>query len=176
MINDLFESCRKSTISIRDQLRAAYRIAWTESDDPDTKNGAVLVEPALRAVVIGAANAIPHGVDKHPQRLLRPLKYDYIAHAERAVITRAACYGIATAGKWLVCPWAACTVCAQTIIDAGIRRVITHKAMMDRTPERWADNIVTAQKMLREAGVAFEVYEGEIGGVDALMNGEEWKP
>jgi dCMP deaminase len=89
-----------------DYLREACRYATQHSHDPETQNGAVLVTSRQ---TIYAANCIPPGVARPEHRLSRPFKYDFIEHAERAAIYKAAATGAATAGATLYCPWFACT-------------------------------------------------------------------
>lgn len=163
----------------RDYLRQAYWAAEHRSDDPDTQNGAVLV--CERRTVI-AANSFPPGVAKTPNRLLRPLKYQLIEHAERRVIYQAARMGIMTEGATLYCPWFACHDCARAIISAGITRVVGHeqvvvmgniRGLMDPT---WKQSIEIGNMMLIEAGVQLDYYDGEIGECEVLFDGKLWRP
>ena len=159
----------------REMLKAAYMIAFELSDDPDTKNGAVVV--SADGVIIGrGANRFPRSVQKRPDRLKRPNKYNYMIHAEQDAISNAARQGHATLGATLYCPWAACTSCAQLLIQAGIVRVVVHKQMHDRTPPRWQSLIAHAVEMFEEAGVIYEQFDGEIGGVTNLFDSEKWTP
>jgi len=156
----------------QDMLRNAYRVAEFYSDDPSTRNGAVLVNKDGRPIS-SAANRFPCGV---APRLERPKKYAFIEHAERNAIYAAACKGEATAGGTLYCPWYACADCARAIIQAGIVRVIGHKPMFDRTPEHWKETIAYGNEMFREAEVEALQYDGPIGECTALINGEVWNP
>jgi dCMP deaminase len=157
-----------------DLLRNAYRIADIYSDDPHTKNGAVLVN--RHGEVIGSgANSLPIGVETR-DRLARPKKYSFIEHAERNAIFAACRQGECTAGGTLYCPWFACADCARAIIQAGIRLVIGHKQMFDRADGRWCESIAYGNEMLREAAVETRLYDGKIGGVTNLFNGERWEP
>jgi dCMP deaminase len=161
---------------IANLLQYAYNCAAGNSDDPVTRNGAVLWHPFSREIKAAGANRLPRGIESRPERLERPLKYKYMVHAERDVIFRAAACGRRTAGLELYCPWAACAECAQAIIQAGIRKVFSHQQAHDLTPERWRAEIVLADEMLAEAGVAHVYYDGFIGGVTALMDGQTWTP
>lgn len=158
-----------------DLLRFAYQIASVESDDPDTQNGAVLLD-ANNHVIAHSANHFARGVAKSPERLQRPAKYTYMVHAERGAVYRAAANGKLAAGCTLVVPWFACADCAQAIIEAGIACVLGHQDILDKTPERWRETIAVADAMLDEAGVQRLYVEGSIGGVEIMFNGELWKP
>lgn len=129
------------------------------SHDHHTQNGAVLVPVGAAYVAIGV-NKVPKGVYAAPDRLLRPLKYKYIEHAERAAT--------------LYCPWFACTDCARAIILAGIREVVGHVKPRAATPERWTAEIVQAEAMLREAGVSMRWLAEDLG-VTIRFDGEEMR-
>ena len=161
--------CRTS-----DLLRNAYRIADIYSDDLHTKTGAVLVNREGQ-VIASAANTLPIGVTNWG-RLARPKKYSFIEHAERTVIFAAARQGECTSGATLYCPWFACADCARAIIQAGIVRVVGHKQMFDRAGDHWCDSIAYGNEMLREAAIETRFYDGKIGGVTNLFNGERWEP
>lgn len=156
-------------------LRDAYLLAQTQSEDPVTKNGAILVNS--HNVVIGqGANRLPEKIHPTPNRLERPDKYDYIIHAEQNAIANAARQGNSTAESTLYCPWAACTFCARLIIQSGISRVITHKSLMIQTHKQWPAEIDKARKMFQEAAIEFIEFDGVIGGVEHMFNGKIWAP
>ena len=156
-------------------LKMAYVFAKKHSDDPSTQTAAVLVDKNIGVLLI-AANRFPNGIEPNPERLERPQKYHYIEHAERNVIYRAAREGIETRGLTMYSPWCPCTDCARAIIQAGIKKVVSHKKIMDATPERWRDSINSALAMLSEAGVEYELYDGEIGGASIMFNDAEFTP
>lgn len=159
---------------IRAGLSMAYKFAQEFSDDLSTNNGAVVVQ---HDNVIGwGCNRLPRGVNKTPERLARPKKYAFTEHAERSAIYCAAENGVSTIGATMYCPWFACADCARAIILAGISKVIGHKQMFDRTPDHWKESIADGDVMLAEAGVKTAVYDGPIGDVSVLMNGETWNP
>jgi len=154
-----------------DLLREACRFAAQNSHDPDTQNCAVLVAGGK---TIYAANCVPRGVGRHGNRLSRPWKYDYIEHAERAAIHKAAASGVATAGATLFCPWFACTDCARAIIGSGIREVVGLIALRNATPARWLEKIQIAEDMLREAGVGQRLLAEPVG-VTVRFDGRDFK-
>lgn len=165
----------------RSHLRYAYQIAAEQSTDPSTQNGAVLVTfnhcPSPQGLVlISAANHFPRGVEETHIRWDRPLKYSYVEHAERNVIFAAARCGIITEGLTMYVPWFACADCARAIIQAGISEVVGHKAIFDKTMERWKDTIAVAHGMLTEAGVRFRMLEGELGARSVRFDGALWNP
>ena len=143
-----------------DHLREACRYAVEHSHDPDTQNGAVLVTSRQ---TIYAANCVPPGVARPEHRLVRPFKYDFVEHAERAVIYKAAATGTPTAGATLFCPWFACADCARAIVSAGIKEVVGLIALRNATPGRWLLKVETAERMLKEAGVGQRLLADTVG-------------
>lgn len=155
----------------RQLLREAYVFANENSDDIHTQVGVIIADPYGHLMSQGA-NRFADGVSVNQDRLQRPQKYLFLEHAERDALVsfypdiRATMYG----------PWAACADCARCIINSGIERVVCHRAIMERTPDRWMDTILAAQEMFEEAGVIYEWYDGEIGGCEILFDGEVWHP
>lgn len=164
-------------------LLEAYKVA-KDSPDPSTQNGAILVtddwrdtdEVDQRLIIGMAANTFPEGVENTPERLERPLKYSVVEHAERGSIFDAALSGNCTEGSTMFVPWYACADCARAIICSGVKNVIGHKPMMDKTPPHWKESIEVAFIMMQEAGINCELVDGEIGGPELLFNGEYWTP
>ena len=163
-------------------LRRAYEAA-TQSPDPSTQNGAVVVNTDLRVpIVLGAdCNRLPKGILDTPEIWNdRALKYKYVHHAERTVLdTARRAHGLAHLdGHTVVCPWAACTDCAKELIAAGITTLVIHKQAHDRTPPGsvWFDEIVVAHLMLREAKVNIIEYDGEVRGRAVRHSGIIWTP
>lgn len=163
-------------LTAEEYLLMAYREA-TKSPDPSTQNGAVIpVDFEGKEYVIKAHNTFPEGVEVTPERLERPLKYEYIEHAERSAVYVAAREGLRLERSTMYVPWAACSNCARAIIRSGISRVVTHQRMLDETPKRWKESIKEAMTMLKEAGVRVVMIPGELNGPVIRFNGEEWKP
>lgn len=166
----------------RDFLRRAYIHARDCSVDPSTQCGAILVPSGNRVFqsILGT-NRFPPGVKCTPELLAnRDKKIFRIQHAERDCITKAASRGIATLGATIYCPWFACNFCAQDIICAGIKRMVGHVSVMNKTPDRWRASIEEADEMLDEAGVIRDYLEGDLFEGDSaysvLFNQELWVP
>lgn len=179
-MGELVESEEQQGINEINYLKLAYSAAERFSDDPATKNGAALV--TLEGIIITGANSLPDYVEKRPERLERPRKYRFIEHAERNVIYRAWQRGLSTKGATLYVPWYACCDCARTIIYARIKRVIGHKAVFDKADVRaqtdptWKESVSDGLQMLTEAGIEIQLYDGPIGGVRNLFDGQYWEP
>ncbi len=162
-------------MNYRDLLREAY---WTsrQSTDLSTKNGALLVTPNGEIVTGGVNSFTDEGQSQNPLNHKRPRKYKVTEHAERAAIYRAARHGIRTNGLIMICPWASCPDCARAIVLAGIPLVIGHKQAYDKTPPRWLEEVAFGLEILRGGEVEYRMYDGEIGGVENLFDGEIWYP
>lgn len=162
-------------IDMRDLLRRAYQLACT-STDTSTKNGALLITRE-GVVVVDGVNAFTDGEQiLDPRNYERPRKYKVTEHAERAAIYKAARLGIPTKGLLMVCPWASCPDCARAIVLAGIIRVIGHRQAYDKTPLRWQEEVAFGLEILRGGGVAYQMFDGQIGGVENLFDGRIWCP
>ena len=148
-----------------DYLRLAYEHAIKYSTDKSTWNGAVLLARDHgnneRRIVV--TNEFPRGVKLLPERMERPLKYSYTAHAEENAVCEAARNGWRTAGTTMYCPWNACDKCARAVIQAGITRLVGHDLAAHKTRPDWQPSIDLAYGMLREAGVQVENIPGEFG-------------
>ena len=162
---------------IRHLMRGVYSIAILSSDR-STNNGALLVdEDQGRAIpLVAACNTHLSGWGHKEEHHTRPLKYSLTEHAERAVLYRAACHGICTRGLTMVANWVACPDCARGIVLAGIKRVICHGQCMERTPPRWVKMVDLGLEMLEKNNVPVYQWDGKVGDITNLNNGEEWKP
>jgi len=154
-------------------LKIAYLEAQ-KSTNPSTQNGAILVDDKGN-VILSAVNSFPDGVAETQERQNKPLRYKFSVHAERNVLYQTARLGIKTEGLTMICPWAACTDCAQGIIQAGIKRLVVHRQALDRSTH-WKEDIELASIMLREAGVEIIIFDGKIGVGKILRSGEFWEP
>ena len=170
-------------------MRAAYEVA-TESPDPSTQNGALIVRDAMIGGHVGfeflarGSNTFTRGMESTPERLERPLKYTFVEHAERNAIFHAASLGVNCTDMTMVCPWAACTECARAIVQSGIGKLVRHKQASDRSPERWIESIALADEILLASGIKIIEFDGVlhedntvVGTVPTIMHcEEEWTP
>lgn len=165
-----------SSFDVREMLRLAYQQAQNFSDDPMTRNGAIIANQ--RGVVIGVgANRMPHVSLVTPENLQRPNKYALIEHAERdAVFSAARWTKEMLEGSIMFCPYACCADCARAIGLAGVRILVVHKECMDRTPDHWRESIDIGHDILRRMGVEIIEWSGEVGDCENLFDGEVWHP
>lgn len=152
------------------EFRVLYALA-RQSPDPSTKNAASIVTDDNRR--LAAFNTI-HPSMRRPERLERPLKYSFIAHAEEAAVCQASYYGAKTSGAEMFAIWAPCPVCARLIVNSGIKRLTVHAEAMDRTPKRWLEAVAIGQEILRDAGVEYVFWDGKVDAGEHTMDGKIW--
>ncbi len=73
----------------------------------------------------------------------------------------------------MVMPWLPCIPCANAVISSGIKKLIVHKQMIEKTREGWQKELKDAVQILGEAGVKIIAYDGVVG-VKAYMHSNKW--
>jgi dCMP deaminase len=117
----------------------------TWSKDPSTKLGSVIVDDKKRVVSVGY-NGFPRGVEDLEERYNdRPTKYLFVAHAERNALDNAP---MMVDGCTLYVTLEPCVECAKSIIQKGIKRVVTYP-----TTRQDVFNWNIARQMFEESGV-----------------------
>lgn len=140
-------------------MELARAIGATFSKDRSTKIGAVIVDE-LRIVRGIGYNGMPRGVnDDCTERHARPLKYLYVVHAEQNALNNATG---SVRGSTMYVEHFPCSACARSIIQAGIKRVVTSKIdTKSDFYQRWATDIQASKTMFREASIAVQYMERE---------------
>lgn len=90
------------------------------SKDPSTQVGAVLVSPDNQRISSGY-NGFVKGINETPEKWLRPLKYQYVRHAEENAIVFCP---FETKGATLYCTHQSCHRCMGLVAQAGIKRLV----------------------------------------------------
>lgn len=118
-----------------DYFMGFARHAASKSKDT-TKVGCVIVGPD-KSIRMTGYNGLPPGVTDAPERLVRPEKYRWTDHAERAALLRCARNGVAVEGCSIYVTHAPCGECMKSIIQAGITCVYVGDGVtvMDIEPE-----------------------------------------
>ena len=125
----------------------------TWSKDPSTKVGAVIITKD-RNIVSTGYNGFPKGIEDSEERLNdRETKYKFILHAEMNCIMNALYNGRSVRDCILfVHGLPPCSECTKSIIQAGIKKIIT-----DSKPTgKWIESTKLSLEMLREANVEIE--------------------
>lgn len=154
-------------------LRQAYIHAHSRSQDQRTQNAALIVFPSS-GIIAADANRYPS--TREPEG---SSKYDYIEHAERAVIYRCAMKGLTTLNTHMYCPFLACPDCARAMVMSGISRVVGHKTIWDMIPDRWKERCDLGVDILEKAGVEVMLFDGKVlneGEFKIRFDGTEIEP
>jgi len=128
----------------------------TWSKDPSRGVGAVIVSP-MKQVLATGYNGLPRGVEDHPERLERPVKYDLIVHAEMNAIIQCARNGITPVGATMYSSFSPCIHCTLSIVQAGIARVVT-RAIVEGDAH-WNESLEKSISMLKEVGIEYTVMD-----------------
>jgi dCMP deaminase len=125
---------------------AVFMASW--SKDPSTKVGAVIADHRYRVLSLGY-NGFPRGIADTEERLNdRPTKYSLIAHAERNALDQLEASAV---GATIYATLFPCSECAKSIVQRGIRRVVTQP--FDADCPRWGESFRMTRAMFSEAGV-----------------------
>lgn len=151
-------------------MRVAYMQA-SNSQDPRTKNGALVVAANGYQLLAAGHNRIVPAVLETPERLAdRQTKLKYITHAEAYAVCQVARCGHTTEGATMVATWAACVDCAKLIVAAGIGTVVRHRHAAQSRPE-WERSLAAGDELLHTAGVTvIDLYDRL--GATVLFDGE----
>jgi len=143
-------------------------LAKNKSCDKHTKLGALIININGK-VLIDSCNTIPHGIKITDDRLERPIKYQYIEHAERNACFYAAKYGIPLDGTilFMSCNPIPCTECARAIIQSGIGMIIGRN-IENVASKKWDDSCNFALELLKEAGIVI-VFLDETYNIETLI-------
>lgn len=166
-----------------DDMVDAYRAA-TNSPDPSTQNGAVLIvqtpwvsREARRR--ISGFNGFPAGINPVHWNGPKEGKYARVVHAEVAAILNAARDGLPTEDSTLVAPWAACSNCAKHIAHAGVTTLVRHKFLDNgvTTNNYWHDDCMVGDEIMVEAGIRIIEIDPVSGtSIELRRDGKIWTP
>lgn len=132
---------------------AMARLVAKKSKDPSVQVGVVIVGPDNEVRTSGY-NGFPRGVDESdPARWERPIKYDFVEHAERNAVYNAARMGTPLKGCVAYMESPPCKDCGRALIQAGIKEIVvtTNNPFVNR--DDWSDSIKFACDLLTESGV-----------------------
>ncbi len=157
-------------LRFKELLKKCYTHAQ-KSNHPTTHNAALLIDKGK--IILQGTNTLPPGVKAKKERLEGDNRHIYPNHAERDVVYQAARKGISTEGLTMVMPWLPCIPCANAVISSGVKELVVHKQMIERTREEWQKELHNAVEILHEAGVHIIAYDGPVGA-KAYMHGHDW--
>ena len=120
--------------------------AAKKSKDPSTQVGAAAVGPDNELLETGY-NGLARGVEDKPERMQRPQKYLWTAHAEENLVTTAARKRLK--GSTVYVTHLCCARCARMLINSGVSRIVCGDGKTNMPQEEFD----IAVEMLLEAGV-----------------------
>jgi dCMP deaminase len=135
-------------------LDLAKHIATWSKDT--TQVGAVAVAPSKQVLETGF-NGLPRGVIDKPERMERPAKYLWTAHAEENLVSHAA--RTVLEGSTVYITHLCCSKCARMLVNSGVAKVICGDGQTSMPKEEFE----VATQMLWEAGVDLEIHDGHSG-------------
>jgi dCMP deaminase len=137
---------------------ALHTASW--SKDTSRQVGAIVFNPITHAIVSQGYNGFPRGADDSlPERMERPLKYLWTAHAETNCIYHAARHGVSLEGMSIISTLYPCAACALAITQSGLRELITYEP--DWINDRFAKDFAVTAQILRETQVSVRFLEVE---------------
>jgi dCMP deaminase len=148
---------------IRRHLELAKTVS-TWSKDESTKVGCIIVTET-GFPKSWSYNGNPMGIVDTPERLERPNKYNYVAHAERNAMD--VCRQSVEDCIMFV-THAPCSSCAIGILQNGIKAVIVdnENGVMNESSyinynEKWKESTAYSIEMFKEAGIMYMEYSFE---------------
>ena len=125
------------------------------SKDDSTKVGAIALNPKSYSILSTGYNGFPRGMDETIRaRWERPIKYQYVEHAERNLIYNAAADGISLEGATIIVTLPPCVDCARGIIQTQMKRVVTWRPEKGSAVwERWQASAGMSAAFFEEVGV-----------------------
>lgn len=93
------------------------------SPDAETKVGSILISKSTGSVISEGYNGFVRGANDEALPKTRPLKYDFVIHAEQNLIYNAARNGVRTDACFIVQTHSPCVHCARALYQSGIDTV-----------------------------------------------------
>ncbi len=137
-----------------------------KSKDDSSKVGAVIVSTDNSILSVGY-NGFPRGFtrDDDPKYHERPLKYDYVIHAERNAIYNAVRSGVSLYNSMMFCTHPSCHDCTKAMINSGVTTMVWPKKQDESFIERTKDSFEIAKDMCKKIAYRF-VYDSDSKKLD----------
>lgn len=121
------------------------------SKDPKRQVGCVIVHPQFKDQRSGGYNGMVAGIKETPEVWQRPLKYDYVCHAEANAVAIAARNGSSLEGCTTYITCFPCLACTRLLLQAGIKRIVVTPGEVSHG---YVKEYQKALALLKIAGVA----------------------
>lgn len=96
------------------------------SPDEETKVGAIMLSSENR-IIASSFNGFLRGADDSDLPKKRPLKYEFMQHAERNMLYNCSYEGIRTKNTTVICTLSPCLECLRAMYQSGVKTVIFEK-------------------------------------------------
>lgn len=119
----------EGNVSKVDKIKAYMRMAKEMSilsPDMETKVGAIMLSSDSR-IIASSLNGFLRGAPDDDLPAVRPVKYEFIQHAERNLIYNCAYEGIRTKDTTIICTLSPCLECLRACFQAGVKTIIFNK-------------------------------------------------
>lgn len=109
-----------------------------------------IISTGYNGAPAGLPDCLEIGCLKDQNRIASASGHDICraVHGEQNAIIQAALHGVATKGTTMYITHSPCSLCTKMMINAGVERIVCYKSYPDEN----------SQKLLKEAGVKFEVH------------------
>jgi dCMP deaminase len=131
-------------------------LAWYigKKSKDTTKVGAVAIGQANQILETGY-NGLPRKVKDLPERMERPEKYLWTAHAEENLVTTAARTRLE--GSTVYVTHLCCNSCVRMLINSGVKKLVIGNGQTSMPKELFE----VAMKMINEAEIELEYHTDE---------------
>lgn len=140
-----------------------YKLAKYASDlfskDPNSKVGAICVDPDTLHIKSIGYNGFPRKFNETEERWNKKNKYNYVAHAETNLICNATLNGVCLKNSILIVTMFPCNSCATLIIQSGIKTIITKAP--DYKSVKWGESFKISQEMFNELNIEIIILEDD---------------
>ena len=149
-------------------MREVYLVA-SQSKDPRTKIGAVIIED--NDIISTGYNGFPRGIlDLEERYNNREIKTQFVKHAESNAILNAARKGSSTRNSILFTQGIPCNECMKDIIQAGIKKIVCHKQWPNLfSSEKWVQSINISKILMLEADIEL-VWLYKVLNIDGFLD------
>lgn len=120
-----------------------------------TQVGAVAIDPVTRFLKSAGFNGIPKGVEDRPERYERPIKYEFVSHAEENLVASAA--RTVLEGTTVYVTHQPCARCSRLLVQAGVKAVVYGPGKTSMPPSEFA----TGKTIFTEAGICCKPVDAE---------------
>lgn len=125
------------------------------SKDPSKKVGALILDLEKKIVIGSGFNGFPRKVLDLDERFQRPIKYDFVIHAEVNAILTSLNNGNDLTGKTIITTFGCCANCTGVCLQVGIKEIVSPP--LDYSHGSCGRGYKSALQMLEETGTILTI-------------------